>query len=68
MATDREAAPAVRVPGRKPGPEHLDEVGRIWGAVDDDARKMILFLARSIARNQGLVAVETPLLITDRVF
>ena len=68
MATERTAASHGRVPGRKPGPEHLGEVGRIWGAVDDDARKMILFLARSIARNQGLVAAETPLLITECVF
>jgi hypothetical protein len=29
---------------------------------------MLLFVARQLAREQGLVPPETPLMITDRVF
>ncbi|MCC6719954.1 MAG: hypothetical protein IT555_18910 [Acetobacteraceae bacterium] len=57
-----------RTPGRKPSPEHLEEIGRVWHAVDDDARKMILYFVRGVARERGLVAPDTPLMITDRVF
>lgn len=56
-----------RVPGRKPGPEHFDEVARVWGAIDDDGRKVILFVSRQLARDQGLVPADTPLIINDRV-
>lgn len=57
-----------RVPGRNPGPEQREELLRIWGHVDDDGRKMILFFARQLAREQGLVPADTPLMITDHVF
>ncbi len=73
MATRRsiahtETKPAVeRLPGRKPGPDQRDELLRIWGHVDDDGRKMILFFSRQLARAQGLVPPDTPLIITDRV-
>lgn len=40
----------------------------IWGHVDDEGRKMMLFFARQLAREQGLVPADTPLVITDRVF
>ena len=68
MPVEAKHAPSKRVPGSKPRPDHLEEVGRVWHAVDDDARKMILYLVRSIARERGLVAPDTPLMITDRVF
>ena len=58
----------TRFPGRKPGPEHLDEVARVWGSVDDEGRKVILFISRQVGRDQGLVPADTPLMITDRVF
>ena len=57
-----------RVLGRKPNPVQRDELLRIWGHVDDDGRKMMLFFARQMAREQGLVPADTPLMITDRVF
>jgi hypothetical protein len=57
-----------RPPGRKPGPEQREELLRIWGHVDDDGRKLMLFFARSLARDQGLIAPSTPLVMTDRVF
>jgi hypothetical protein len=57
-----------RVPGRKPGPDEREEVLRIWDHVDDDGRKMVLFFSRQLAREQGLVPADTPLIITDRVF
>lgn len=57
-----------RVPGRKPGPEQRDEMLRIWGHVDDDGRKLMLFFSRTLARDQGLVPPDTPLVMTDRVF
>ena len=57
-----------RVPGRKPGPAQRDELLRIWDHVDDDGRKLMLFFAQTLARDQGLVPLGTPLLMTDRVF
>jgi hypothetical protein len=59
---------AGRVPGRRPGPEQRDEYLRIWDAVDDDHRKMLIFFARGMAQDAGLVPPNTPLLMTDRVF
>lgn len=40
--------------------------GRGWAC--DDGRKMVLFFARQLAREQGLVPADTPLMITDRMF
>jgi hypothetical protein len=57
-----------RIPGRKPGPAQREELLRIWGHVDDEGRKLMLFFARSLARDQGLVPSSTPLVMTDRVF
>jgi hypothetical protein len=68
MADNVPAPKSRRVPGRKPGPAQRDELLRIWGHVDDDGRKLILFFARSLARDQGLVSPGTPLVMTDRVF
>ncbi|WP_439580693.1 hypothetical protein [Elioraea sp.] len=56
-----------RLPGRKPGPAQREEFLRIWDAVDDNGRKMLLFIARGILREQGLVPAPTPLVLTDRV-
>jgi len=41
---------------------------RIRGHVDDDGRQMMLFFARQLAREKGVVPADTPLMITDRVF
>jgi hypothetical protein len=68
MTDDATAPKSKRVPGRKPGPAQRDELLRIWGHVDDDGRKLMLFFARTLARDQGLVPSDTPLLMTDRVF
>ncbi len=57
-----------RIPGRKPGPAQREELLRIWGHVDDDGRKLMLFFARTLARDQGLISPSTPLVMTDRVF
>ena len=57
-----------RLPSRKPGPAQREELLRIWRHVDDDGRKLMLFFARTLAREQGLVPPVTPLLITNRVF
>ncbi|SFL13938.1 hypothetical protein [Falsiroseomonas stagni] len=57
-----------RVPGRKPRTGQREELLRIWGHVDDDGRKILLFVARQLAREQGPVPVDTPLMITDCVF
>ena len=56
------------VPGRRPGPDQRDELLRIWGAVDHDSRKMLLYFARLLAQEQGLVSAATPLVMTDQVF
>ena len=53
---------------RKPGPDQREELLRFRGHVDDDGRKMMLFFARQLAREQGLVPADTRLMITDRVF
>jgi hypothetical protein len=68
MSDNATAPKPKRVPGRKPGAAQRDELLRIWGHVDDDGRKLMLFFARSLARDQGLVAPGTPLVMTDRVF
>lgn len=57
-----------RLPGRAPGPAEREEMLRIWDAVGNDDRKMMLFFARSLARDQGLVPPNTPLMITAPVF
>lgn len=54
-----------RVPGRKPGAAQREEHLRIWDMVDDDSRKLLLFFSRTIAREQGLVAAGTPLVMTE---
>lgn len=67
--SDISTAPKPKcVPGRKPGPAQRDEMLRIWGQVDDDSRKLMLFFARTVARDQGLIPPSTPLVMTDRVF
>lgn len=68
MGVEVEAAVPKRVPGRKPGPDERQEVLRIWDHVDDDSRKMVLFVSRQLAREKGLVPADTPLIITNRVF
>lgn len=68
MGVEDDAAVPKRVPGRKPGPDERQEVLRIWDHVDDDSRKIVLFVSRQLAREHGLVPADTPLIITDRVF
>lgn len=68
MTAGGRTTPHERVPGRKPGPDQNDEVMRIWGHVDDEGRRMILFFARQVARDQGLVPTDTRVMITDQVF
>ena len=68
MVAKVNAAAPKRVPGRIPGPDQREEVLRIWGHVDDNGRKTMLFFARQLAREQGLIPADTPLIITDRVF
>lgn len=68
MASRKASPNPKRVPGRKPGPAQREELLRIWGHVDDDGRKLMLFFARTLARDQGFVPPDSPLLMTDRVF
>lgn len=68
MTADAIPPKSKRVPGCKPGPAQREELLRIWGHVDNDGRKLMLFFARSLARDQGLVSPSTPLVMTDRVF
>lgn len=60
MADTIPALSSKRVPGRKPGPAQRQELLRIWGHVDDDGRKLMLFFARSLARDQGLIPPSWP--------
>lgn len=68
MVRSAAAPKPKRVPGRKPGPAQREELLRIWGHVDDDGRKLMLFFARTLARDQGLIPQSTPLVITGQVF
>lgn len=68
MSRSAKTAKPERMPGRKPGPAQRDEYLRIWDAVDDDRRKVLIFFARGIAQDAGLVPPNTPLVMTDRVF
>ncbi|PWS34285.1 hypothetical protein DFH01_24975 [Falsiroseomonas bella] len=68
MTDNATGAKLRRVPGRKPALAQRGELLRIWGHVDDDGRKLMLFFARTLARDQGLVPAGTQLLMTDRVF
>lgn len=52
MAAAGSTTPHECVPGRKPGLDQRGELLRIWGHVDDDGRKMMLFFARHLAREQ----------------
>ena len=61
-------APSVRFPGRRPGPQQREEYLRIWDAMDVENRKALLFLARQMAKEVGLVPPESSLMMTDRVF
>jgi hypothetical protein len=45
-----------------------EELLRGGGHVDGDGCRMLLFVARQLAREQGLVQPDTPLMITERVF
>ncbi|WP_203075763.1 hypothetical protein [Falsiroseomonas ponticola] len=67
MANNIPAPKSKRFPGRKPGTAQREEYLRIWDLVDDDSRKVMLFFARTVARDQGLVPLSTPLVMTDRV-
>ena len=57
----------IPVRGRRPGRAQRDGLLRIWSAVDDDGRKMLLFFARQLAKEQGLVPPGTPLVMTDQM-
>ena len=60
--------PSERLPGRRPGAAQRAEVLRIWDALDEDGRKVVLFTARQAAREKGLIDPNMPLVITDRAF
>ena len=65
-ATTRAAS--ERLPGRRPGAAQRAEVLRIWDALDEDGRKVVLFTARQAAREKGLIDPSMPLVIIDRAF
>ena len=67
MADNIPAPRSKRIPGRKPGPAQREESLRIWDLVNDDSRKVLLFLVRTVVRDQGLVSPSTPLVMTERV-
>ena len=52
----------------RPGPQRQAELERIWHAVDDDGRKMLLYFARQLAKEQGVMPPGTRLVMTDQVF
>ncbi len=64
MSDDATAPKPRRIPGRAPGPAQREELLRVCGYVDDDRSKLMPFFARV----QGLVPLDTPLVMSDRVF
>jgi hypothetical protein len=62
------AVPSRRRPGRRPGPPQRTELLRIWDALDADSRKLVLFIARQAARENGLLPSDALLVITNRAF
>lgn len=55
-----------RVAGRKPTPADREELVRIWDALSDDGRKMLLFVAVALAKDAGLPEGEGPLIRTGK--
>lgn len=43
-----------RIPERKPGVEEWEEVQRVWNAASPDGRRAIVYMARTIARAEGV--------------
>jgi len=52
----------THLPGRRPGPAQRDELLRLWEAMSHDGRKMVLFVARAAAKDEGLIAPGAPML------
>ncbi|MFC0411057.1 hypothetical protein [Roseomonas elaeocarpi] len=52
-----------RVPGRKPGPQHRDELARIWEALDAENQKILIAFARGLAREAGVYGPDVPLVV-----
>lgn len=55
-----------RLPGRKPTPADRDELVRIWDALPDDERKVLLFFAVQLAKKAGLPEGDGPLMRTGK--
>jgi transcriptional regulator with XRE-family HTH domain len=57
-----EMAATPRLPGRRPGAAERAELVHLWDALDPEARKMMIFMARAIAREAGALPPSAPLL------
>jgi transcriptional regulator with XRE-family HTH domain len=51
-----------RLPGRRPGLAERAELVRLWDALDPEAQKMMIFMARAIARETGAIPPQATLL------
>ena len=55
-----------RLPDRKPGLEEWQELERVWNAASPDARRALVYLARTIARSEGIGRDEGPTLKDEK--
>ena len=55
-----------RVPGRKPTAADRAELLRIWDALSDDGRKLLIVTARGLAKGEGLPEGDGPLIRTGK--
>jgi transcriptional regulator with XRE-family HTH domain len=51
------------IPVRKPGSEEWEEVRQFWAAASPDARRALVYLARTMARAEGIEPVKR---VTDQ--
>ncbi|MCK8788069.1 hypothetical protein M0638_27310 [Roseomonas sp. NAR14] len=56
------AETGFRLPGARPRPEVRAELLRIWDALDPERRKALIFTARALAKDAGLLPADAPLL------
>jgi transcriptional regulator with XRE-family HTH domain len=63
LGEETEEMPTTqRLPGRRPGQAERAELLRLWDSLDPEARKMIIFMTRAVARETGALPPQASLL------
>jgi hypothetical protein len=45
----------TRLPGRRPGPAEREELLALWDQMTSEGQKMVIFVARAAAKDEGLL-------------